>query len=171
MRLYTSGYRDSVTDKRLPPELFYGELPEDAAVADIRSHPYSPFAPDYTGSGVNAAVDRWKPGIKTFHNLRALGNTHRNATGKRRTPPVYVDEERGFAQLEGYLHEYTSVVIFCACSYQTIDETAHRCHRFFVAEEMERRIPDMEVVHLRLSLEQTKPVPDGQNPPRKLDSP
>lgn len=151
MILYTAGYRDAVTDKRLAPELFYGTLPEQAAVADIRSHPYSPFAPDYTGSGVAAAVERWKPGVKTFHHLRALGNTHREPSGKRRTPPHYVDEERGFEQLEQLLRESGEVVIFCACSYSTITDPDHRCHRFFVADEMAARLPGLTVVHLQVT--------------------
>lgn len=153
MVLYTAGYRDSVTDKRLPPELFYGSLPEGAVVADIRSHPYSPFAPDYTGSGVAAAVDRWKPGVKTFNHLRALGNTHREPSGRRRTPPRYVDEERGFERLEGLLREAGEVVIFCACSYRTVDDPIHRCHRFFVADEMTKRLPGLAIVHLKTTEE------------------
>jgi hypothetical protein len=149
--LYTAGYRDSVTDKRLPPELFYGSLPEEATVVDIRSHPYSPFAPDYTGSGVASAVDRWKHGVKEFIHLRALGNTHREGTGKRRTPPVYVDEERGFAELEALLRERRAVVIFCACSTLTFGDPRYRCHRFFVADEMDRRLRGLTITHLRIT--------------------
>lgn len=146
--LYTIGYRDAETDKRKPPEAFYASLPKGAAVVDIRSHPYSPFAPEYTGCGVEAAILHWKPGRKTFHHLRALGNTRRDTNGKRRSPPLYVDEEAGFAQLEVYLREYGEVVIFCACSYATIDSPDHRCHRFFVAEEMKRRIERLKVQHI-----------------------
>jgi hypothetical protein len=148
MTLYTAGYRDPITDRRLSPEEFYGGLPEDAAVIDIRSHPYSPFAPAFTASGVAESVDRLKPGVKTFHHLKALGNTHRDGSGKRSSPPVYVDEEAGFAQLEEWIKKYRCVVIFCACSYSTVDSATHRCHRFFVAEEMERRIAGLRVVHL-----------------------
>src|SRR6185369_2571141 len=118
--LYTAGYRDAITDKRIPPEDFYGSLPENAAVVDIRSHPYSPFAPEYTGNGVEVAVARFKPGVKTFHHLKALGNTRRDSTGKRISPPEYFDPERGFSQLEEWLKQYGEVVIFCACSYATI---------------------------------------------------
>ncbi len=146
--LYTAGYRDAVTDKRLPPEEFYGSLPEDAVVVDIRSHPYSPFAPDYTGGGVRCAVERCKPGVKSFHHVQALGNTRRDSCGKRISPPCYVDAERGFPELEELIRAYGRVVIFCACSYSTIDSPTHRCHRFFVAEEMERRMPELQVVHL-----------------------
>ena len=56
-------------DRRLPPEQFYELLPAEAVTVDIRSHPYSPFAPNYTGSGVRLAVERWKPGEKTFYHV------------------------------------------------------------------------------------------------------
>jgi hypothetical protein len=151
MKLYTAGYRDSETEKRLSPEAFYGSLPEEAVVVDIRSHPYSPFAPDFTGSGVGAAVSRLKPGVKTFHHLKQLGNTHKEPTGKRRTPPVYVDEDAGFQKLEEYLGTYDSVVIFCACSYITHSDSRYRCHRFFVADRMAELIPKLEVIHLQLT--------------------
>ena len=147
--LYTAGYRDAVTDKRLSPEEFYGSLPEEAVVVDIRSHPYSPFAPDFTGTRVAGAVERLKPGVKTFHHLGALGNTRRNNTGKRVSPPIYVNAEAGFPQLEAWIKEYGAVVIFCACSYSTIDSGTHRCHRFFVAEEIQKRIRGLKVVHLQ----------------------
>ena len=55
---YAAGYRDAETAKRLPPEAFYGMLPPEAVTVDIRSHPYSPFAPAYIGSGVEVAVQR-----------------------------------------------------------------------------------------------------------------
>src|SRR5437870_11998576 len=147
LRLYTIGYRDSEEGKRRVPEEFYASLPEDAAVVDIRAHPYSPFAPDYTGKGPARAVEHWKRGVKTFHHLKVLGNTHREGSGKRISPPIYVDSEAGFAKLEEYLKEYRFVVIFCACPYSTIDSPQHRCHRFYVAEEMQSRIPHLEVVH------------------------
>jgi hypothetical protein len=149
LKLYTAGYRNPVTGERLPPEEFYGGLPADAAVVDIRSNPYSPFAPDYTHKGVNAAVQRWKPGVKTFLHLRALGNTHRDASGRRASPPIYVDSDSGFPRLEEFLREHRAVVIFCACSSATYDSATHRCHRFFVAEEMARRMPGLQVVHLK----------------------
>jgi hypothetical protein len=148
MKLYTVGYRDALTDRRLSPEEFYASLPEEAVVVDIRSHPYSPFAPYFTGGGVEQAVQALKPGVKTFYHLRALGNTHREATGKRVSPPVYVDPDTGFETLEGYLREHRAVVIFCACSYATRHSSTHRCHRFFVADEMQRRMPGLEVVHI-----------------------
>src|SRR5436305_1927733 len=88
MRLYTAGYRDAITEKRLEPEKFYGSLPEEAVVIDIRSHAYSPFAPCYTGKGVAAGVEMWKPDVKTFVHLKALGNTRRESSGKRIAPPV-----------------------------------------------------------------------------------
>src|SRR5438445_8214287 len=149
MRLYTAGYRDAETDVRLAPEEFYGRLPEAAVVVEIRSNPYSPFAPDYTRGGVPAAVERWKPGVKTFYHVKALGNTRRDSTGKRVSPPIYVDEETGFARLEELLREHDVVVIFCSCSYSTHDSPTHRCHRFFVADEMLSRLPNVEVIHLR----------------------
>jgi len=149
LHLYTVGYRDAVTDTRLEPEAFYRRLPDEAVVVDIRSHAYSPFARDYTGKGMEEAVRRWKSGVKTFHSLRALGNIHKDASGKHRSPPVYVDGEAGFAQLEAYLKEYGAVVIFCVCSYSTIESETRRCHRFFVAEEMERRLPGLKITHLR----------------------
>ena len=115
---------------------------------DIRSHPYSPFAPGYTGGGVRLAVERWKAGEKTFYHLRELGNTHRDTNGQRLSPPVYVDVEAGFARLEAILREHGSATIFCACSYATHDSTTHRCHRFFVADSMAVRLPDLRVIHL-----------------------
>jgi len=148
MVLYTAGYRDAQTDRRLPPEDFYESLPPEAVTIDVRSHPYSPFAPDYTGSGVQRAVERWKPGEKTFYHLRELGNTRREASGKRLSPPAYVDAEIGFARLEAILREHGSATIFCACSYATHDSTEHRCHRFFVADTMARRMPELRVIHL-----------------------
>lgn len=146
--LYTAGYRDAETDRRLPPEQFYASLPTEAVTVDIRSHPYSPFAPGYTGSGVRLAVGQWKPGEKTFYHLRELGNTHRDASGKRLSPPEYVDAEAGFARLEAILRAHGSAVIFCACSYATHDSATHRCHRFFVADSIADRIPGLRVVHL-----------------------
>lgn len=151
LRLYTAGYRDALTDKRLLPEQFYGQLPPEAVVVDIRSHPYSPFAPAYTGSGVAAAVERWKPGIKQFYPVNALGNLRRDASGKRISPPVYLDPETGFPWLETCLETHRHAVIFCACSYATLHSETHRCHRFFVAEEMLRRIPTLSVHHLPLT--------------------
>ncbi|MCW3051081.1 MAG: hypothetical protein JWN14_251 [Chthonomonadales bacterium] len=146
--LYTAGYRDAHTDRRLPPEVFYEALPPEAVTIDIRSHPYSPFAPDYTGSGVQRAVERWKAGEKTFYHLRELGNTRREASGKRLSPPVYVDAEAGFARLEAILREHGSATIFCACSYATHDSAEHRCHRFFVADTIAARMPELRVIHL-----------------------
>jgi hypothetical protein len=148
MILYTAGYRDAVTDKRLQPEEFYSSLPPEAVTVDIRSHPYSPFAPAYTGSGVKLAVDQWKPGDTTFYHLRELGNIHRDPSGKRISPPEYVNEEAGFARLETILREHGSAVIFCACSYATKESTTHRCHRFFVADTLASRLPDLSVVHI-----------------------
>ena len=52
--LYTAGYRDAETDRRLPPEQFYASLPPEAVTVDIRSHPYSPFAPGLYGQGRTA---------------------------------------------------------------------------------------------------------------------
>jgi hypothetical protein len=149
--LYTVGYRDAVTDTRLPPEQFYGSLPADAVTVDIRSHPYSPFAPDYTRGGVPLAVARWKPGDKTFYHVRELGNVHRDSTGKRISPPEYVDAAAGFARLEELLREHRRVVILCACSYATHDSDTHRCHRFFVADAMAKRMPELRVVHVEES--------------------
>jgi hypothetical protein len=146
--LYTVGYRDAITDKRLPPEQFYGSLPAEAATIDLRSHPYSPFAPYYTGSGVRLAIERLKPGEKAFYHIRELGNARRDSTGKRISPPVYVDPVPGFARLESILREYGAATIFCACSYATRESATHRCHRFFVAEVIAARIPGMRVVHL-----------------------
>jgi hypothetical protein len=148
VKLYTVGYRDPVTDKRRDPEEFYGSLPPEAVTVDIRSHPYSPFAPEYTRKGVECAVQEWKPGNKTFYHVKSLGNTHKDTTGKRITPPIYVDEERGFRELEEILREHGSAVIFCACSYATREMSLYRCHRFYVADEMARRISDLEVMHL-----------------------
>src|SRR6266516_371834 len=96
MRLYTAGYRDSITEKRLEPQLFFSSLPEEAFVVDIRSVPYSPFASCYTGRGVAAGVKMWKPGVKAFAHIKALGNTRRESSGKRIAPPVYLDPETGF---------------------------------------------------------------------------
>lgn len=146
--LYTAGYRDATTDRRIPPGDFYASLPPEAVTVDIRSHPYSPFAPDYTGSGVKRAVEQWKPGEKTFYHLKALGNTRREASGKRLSPPAYVDAEAGFARLEEVLRTHGSAVIFCACSYATHDSKEHRCHRFFVADIIAARHPDWQIVHL-----------------------
>ena len=146
--LYTAGYRDAETDKRIPPEEFYGSLPIEAVTVDIRSHPYSPFAPDYTGSGVGRAVEQWKPGEKRFYHVRELGNTHRDSSGKRNSPPKYVDEEAGFARLEAILHEHGQALIFCACSYATHNSATHRCHRFFVADTIAARIPGLSVIHV-----------------------
>ena len=86
-------------------------------------------------------------GVKECYHLRALGNVRRDATGKRCSPPQYVDEETGLARLEGYLREHQAVVIFCACSYATYDSPTLRCHRFFVAEAMAERIPGLTIVH------------------------
>ena len=147
MKLYTAGYRDAMTDRRLAPAEFYAALPPEAAVVDIRSTPYSPFAPAYTRGGVRNAIERWKPGVKAFQHLSALGNTRRDSTGKRCSPPYYIDSEVGFPQLERLIREIGSVVIFCACSYSTIHSPTHRCHRFFVAEEMELRIEGLRVIH------------------------
>lgn len=146
--LYTAGYRDAQTDRRLEPEQFYASLPPEAVTVDIRSHPYSPFAPDFTGKGVPLAVERWKPGDKTFYHVRELGNVHKDSTGKRISPPEYVDEEAGLARLESILREHGRAVIFCACSYATHDSATHRCHRFFVADTMASRIPDLKVLHI-----------------------
>lgn len=148
LRLYTVGYRDPETDKRRDPEEFYSSLPAEAATVDIRSHPYSPFAPEYTRKGVEAAIIEWKPGNKVFYHVKALGNIHRDTSGKRITPPIYVDEEAGFPQLEQILQEHSSAVIFCACSYSTSTMSLYRCHRFYVAEEMTVRLSGLEVVHL-----------------------
>jgi hypothetical protein len=148
MILYTAGYRDAQTDKRLAPEEFYSSLPLEAVTVDIRSRPYSPFAPAYTGSGVKIAVEQWKPGNTTFYHLKELGNVHRDASGKRMSPPEYVDAEAGFARLEAILREHGSAVIFCACSYATHDSTTHRCHRFFVADALVVRMPELCVIHL-----------------------
>ncbi len=146
--LYTAGYRDAETDRRLPPEQFYRSLPPEAVTVDLRSHPYSPFAPDYTGSGVALAVAHWKPGIKAFYHVRELGNTHRGTDGKRLSPPLYVDVEAGFARLETILREHGSVVMFCACSYATHNSATHRCHRFFIADTMATRMPEVRILHL-----------------------
>jgi len=146
--LYTAGYRDAHTDKRLTPEQFYGSLPKDAVTVDIRSHPYSPFATAYTGSGVERAVEQWKPGEKRFYHVRELGNLHRDASGNRISPPQYVDEAAGFARLEALLREHGSATIFCACSYATHDSTIHRCHRFFVADTLAARMPELTVIHI-----------------------
>jgi hypothetical protein len=146
--LYTAGYRDAVTQKRLTPEEFYARLPEEAAVVDIRSHPYSPFAPAYTHSGVGVAVARWKPGRTDFYHVGELGNTHKDATGKRVQPAILRDPEAGFARLQEILEEHGAAVVFCACSYATLHDPLHRCHRFDVAEEIARRMPGLRVQHL-----------------------
>lgn len=146
--LYTAGYRDPEDQRRLPPEAFYGALPEEAAVVDIRSHPYSPFAPAYTGSGAGLAVRSLKPGLTVFYHVGELGNTHREPGGKRINPPLLRDPETGYARLEGILAEHGAAVIFCACSLATRDDPRYRCHRFEVAEEMLRRLPGLRVVHL-----------------------
>ncbi len=148
MTLYTAGYRDAHDQRRLRPEEFYGALPEEAVVVDIRSHPYSPFAPAYTGRGVEQAVHAMKPGRTEFFPLPALGNTHRDATGKRINPPVFRDPKTGFPALEVILREYGAAVIFCACSIATEHDSRLRCHRFTVAEEMAKRLPGLNVVHL-----------------------
>ena len=151
MVLYTAGYRDAVTDRRLQPEQFYGSLPAEAVTVDVRSHPYSPFAPEYTGGGVQIAVERWKPGVKVFQHLRELGNVRRDSTGKRISPPVYMDSDTGFARLESLLREHGRVAIFCACSYASRDSATHRCHRFFIAEAMAPRLPDLQIRHIEES--------------------
>ncbi len=150
MRLYTIGYRDSETEKRLEPEQFYSQLPEDAVVVDIRSHPYSPFMREYSYSGVPESIDRWKPGKKDFFGIKTLGNVRRDEKKKRISPPIYVDAETGFQSLTAVLEEHDYAVIFCACSLLTIDSEIHRCHRFYVAEEMQQRLPYLEVIHLSL---------------------
>ena len=157
MILYTVGYRDADTDRRIPPEQFYGSLPEDAVTVDIRSHPYSPFAPYYTGGGVRLAVERWKPGERAFYHVREVGNTRRDSTGKRISPPEYLDAETGFARLESILREHGRATIFCACSYATRDSSTHRCHRFFVADAMAAQIPGLQVVHVEEQKAHTSP--------------
>ena len=147
-RLYTIGYRDAEEGKRRPPEEYYESLPPEAVVVDVRSHAYSPFAPAYTGKGVGESVDRWKPGTKAFYHLKELGNTHREGGGKRISPPRYVDEEVGFPRLRSLIEEYRQVVIFCACSLNTLTSHRYRCHRFYVAEEISSRMPGLEVIHL-----------------------
>ena len=153
MILYTAGYRDAHTDKRLPPEEFYSSLPSEAVTVDIRSHPYSPFASAYTGNGVKLAVEQWKPGNTTFYHVRELGNIHRDTSGKRISPPEYVAGEAGFARLEAILWEHGSAVIFCACSFATYDSTSHRCHRFFVAETLVSRMPELIAIHIEAERE------------------
>lgn len=108
-------------------------------MVDVRSTPHSPSAPD-TRVGVRGAAERWKPGVKTVYHVPALWNTRRDSTGKRTSPPIYVDEAAGFARLEGLLREHGAAVIFCACSYRTHDSPSHRCLCLFVADEMRRRI-------------------------------
>lgn len=146
--LYTAGYRDPVDQKRLRPEEFYGMLPEEAAVVDIRSNPYSPFAPAYTGGGVGEAVRAMKPGDTATYHIKGLGNTRRDAHGKRINPPLLRDPEAGYARLREILVEHGAAVIICACSLSTWNDKLHRCHRFFVAEEMQRRLPGLVVIHL-----------------------
>lgn len=146
--LYTAGYRDPDDQRRLRPEEFYGALPEEAVVVDIRSNPYSPFAPAYTGSGVGEAVRALKPGETGFYHVKELGNTHKDASGKRVNPPLLRDPEGGYARLLAILEEHGAAVIFCACSLATWGDALHRCHRFAVAEEMRRRLPGLRVVHL-----------------------
>ncbi|HEY3267241.1 MAG TPA: hypothetical protein VGM37_09965 [Armatimonadota bacterium] len=158
MTLYTAGYRDANDARRLPPEAFYGSLPEEAVVVDIRGHPYSPFAPAYTGSGVEHAVAAMKPGRTETFGLRELGNTRRDPSGKRVNPPLYRDPDAGFARLGAILEEYGGAVIFCACSLSTYGDSLHRCHRFAVAEEMQRRYPGLNVVHLPLGAQGNLPL-------------
>lgn len=146
--LYTAGYRDTVTHKRLAPEEFYARLPEEAVVVDIRSTPYSPFMPAYTRGGVEQAVARWKPGRTEFFHLDALGNTHKDASGKRVQPVLLRDPEAGFARLLAILEEYRAAVIFCACSHGTMADPHFRCHRFDVAEEAAHRLPGLRIAHL-----------------------
>ena len=148
LHLYTIGYRDAEEGKRREPEEFYSSMPAESVVVDIRSHPYSPFCPPYTGRGVAAAVNLLKPGVKAFYHIKALGNTHREGSGKRVAPPHFFDAETGFRRLEEILREHDSAVVFCACSYNTICDSRYRCHRFFAAEEMKERIPALEVTHL-----------------------
>lgn len=148
--LYTAGYRDSGDDKRLPPEVFYSTLPEEAVVVDIRANAYSPFAPAYTGSGVAEAVRAVKPGRKECFHVRELGNTRRGGSHKRVSPPIFVNGEAGFARLADILREYGAAVIFCACAKATLSATSERCHRFTVADEMQRRFPGLRIVHLPL---------------------
>jgi hypothetical protein len=76
---------------------------------------------------------------------------HREPAGKRISPPYYFDEGAGFPALESLLQK-SPVVIFCACSYRTITDSRYRCHRFFVADEMARRMPDLRVVHIEHTL-------------------
>ncbi len=146
--LYTAGYRDPDDQRRLRPEEFFGALPEEAVVVDIRSNPYSPVAPAYTGSGVGEAVRALKPGETGFYHVKELGNTHKDARGKRVNPPLLRDPEACYARLLEILEEHGAAVIFCACSLATWGDALYRCHRFAVAEEMGRRLPGLRVVHL-----------------------
>lgn len=148
LRLYTIGYRDAMDGKRREPEDFYQGLPREAAVVDVRSHPYSPFCPPYTGSGVGSGVRRWKSGITDCYHIKGLGNIRREGSGKRIAPPRFFDEETGFPMLIDIMQSHGAAVIFCACSFKTLRDSRYRCHRFYIADEMKSRIPELEVIHL-----------------------
>lgn len=141
MTLYTAGYRRNGI--RLHPDTFFGRLPNTAVVVDIRERRYSPGMPGYSGRCTSSAASKDREALYrlfTYRWLPELGNV--KVDGVRRLPPTYKDPDVGFEMLERWLRMFGRVVIFCAC------EKVEECHRAWVAEEMSKRIPDLEVIHL-----------------------
>lgn len=139
--LYTAGYCKG--GKRIDPDAFFGSLPNTAIVVDIRACRYSPYMPGYSGKVLSSVASSNRAAIYrlfTYRWLPELGN--QKVEGKRRMPPTYKDAETGFKMLETWLRLFGTIVIFCAC------EKAEDCHRSAIADEMQRRVPALKIVHL-----------------------
>jgi uncharacterized protein (DUF488 family) len=126
--LYTIGYGNR------KPEAFFAMLPEGAKIVDVRRSPTG-WHQAYCLPGLKARLGdryRWRG---------ALGNGTNGTADHWDKLPGADDWLVGFAF---WYKAYggTPVVLLCAeADYQ-------RCHRRFVAEEIARRVPGLEIVHL-----------------------
>lgn len=129
--LYTIGYGNR------QPEDFFAMLPEGCTLIDVRLRPGG-----WHGAYHRRALERRMP-ARRYLWYPQLGNT--SGVPDRWTPPATTAPETSTTDV---LDAISVLVTKMPCVLLCAEIDPQRCHRRFVAEEIARRVPGLEIVHL-----------------------
>lgn len=137
--IYTVGY----SNVKLPELASFLDA-VNGKLFDIRFSPRS-RNPVWNGAHLRAVLG------ERYAHLKALGNE--NYKGG---PVALVDVYEGFRTVRSTFEHTNAVVLMCVCKHLAT------CHRLNAAEELDKRLPGVQVVHLHHSHQLT-----GDEPPPK----
>lgn len=131
-KLFTIGYGNR------KPDEFFALIPDGAVVIDVRAYPTCKWQFSYREHGLRAQL--CPNGEQRYFPIQSLGNV--SGTADTWQSP---DEMLAHAWMDLIADGIRQGITYCLLCAEL---DPNRCHRRFVAEEIARRVPGCEIVHL-----------------------